>query len=106
MSACNSCRIETRGRDGSPRPRSRLRRGGALAGWVIPGVILTLVPKCPACLAAYVAIGTGIGISISAAAYLRTWILILCVASLLYLAARSLYRFCESRRILIVRGRI
>jgi hypothetical protein len=98
MSALKFCRMAGRAEE-PPRPRSRSRRGGEVAGWVIPGVILALMPKCPACLAAYVAVGTGIGLSVPAATHLRGWLLTLCIASLLYLAARRARRPGEARRV-------
>jgi hypothetical protein len=63
-----------------------------IAGWVVPGTILALLPKCPACVAAYVAIGTGLALSAAAAAYLRTSLVVLCIASLSYSAATRLRR--------------
>jgi hypothetical protein len=44
-----------------------------------------MVPKCPACLAAYVALWTGIGLSLPTATYVRWLLLFLCAASLLFL---------------------
>lgn len=61
-----------------PRPTLKLLTAGSL-----PGMILLLMPKCPACFAAYIAIATGVGISIPAAASLRTGLIIACAATLL-----------------------
>jgi len=65
-----------------------VRRVREIFAWVLPSAILVLAPKCPACLAAHVALWTGLGLSLSTATYLRWALLFLCVASLLFLIAQ------------------
>lgn len=63
------------------RSASRWRRGGEVMGWIIPTATLALLPKCPACVIGYVALATGIGISLPTATYLRVMVVAVCVAA-------------------------
>jgi hypothetical protein len=74
---------------GGPHLRSFVRRSVDLTPKVVPVAILAVLPKCPACLAAYVALGTGIGLSLTAATYIRLSLLLLCMASLVYFAIKA-----------------
>ncbi len=80
------------------RPAERFRRVRELGGWVVPGAMLALIPKCPVCVAAYLALGTGLGISLSTARYLRAMLVAVCVAWLVFVAARRL-RAVIARRV-------
>jgi hypothetical protein len=66
--------------DGKAHP-PRLGRF-AWAKCSLPALILALLPKCPACFAAYVALGTGISLSVEAAPIFRTLLIGVCVATL------------------------
>lgn len=57
--------------------------------WVLPVATLALVPKCPGCVAGYVLLLTGMGISFTAAATLRWSIIGLSITALAYLAFRA-----------------
>jgi hypothetical protein len=66
-----------------------IRRAVDLIGWIVPGVILALVPKCPVCFAAYIALWTGIGLSLSVATCLRVSLMVVSIALILFFAVRS-----------------
>lgn len=89
--SCNTNEVRTV--PGGPYLRKRALRVLDSARWIVPTGTLALLPKCPACLAAYFAIGTGIGISLSTAIYLRMALVILCAGSLLYFTATHGRRF-------------
>ena len=72
--------------------RAARDHGKEVAGWIVPTATLALLPKCPACVAAYVALATGIGISIPTAAWVRAGLLVVSIGALAYLATRRLLR--------------
>jgi high-affinity Fe2+/Pb2+ permease len=85
MSACCDAASDRK----TPRWARRVRE---IFAWVLPSALLVLAPKCPACLAAYVMLWTGLGLSLAAATYLRGVWLFLCAASLLFLIVKRLDR--------------
>lgn len=82
----------------SPPRRTPLRRGIAALEWLAPACVLALMPKCPACVAAYVGMFTGLGISVSSAAQLRAAAIGLCLLSLVGLAVGRLNARWRIRR--------
>lgn len=79
-------------------PRSWRSRLWETIAWLVPGTLLALMPKCPVCLAGYLALLTGMGVPLSAAGYLRTGLILTCVLSLTYLAIRRLPRWFSRRK--------
>lgn len=63
---------------------AKRRRGLA---WLLPGAGLALVPKCPACLAAWMAVAFGAGITPGTASTLHSGLIALCAGPpVLYIA--------------------
>ena len=79
-------------------PTSLTRRSLDVAGWMVPATLWALLPKCPMCLAAYVALGTGIGLSAAVASQVRSGLVLLCLASILVFGVRNFRHFVHWRR--------
>jgi hypothetical protein len=77
-----------------PETRPARRTRGAVA-FALPSIALALLPKCPMCIAAWVAIGGGLGVSLSTAAHLRTALVWACWSVLVLLAARVAMRLAS-----------
>ena len=75
------------GADAGP-PKPWRRRAREVAGWILPGALLALMPKCPLCLAAYVALCTGCTMSCAAAHVLLRALTVLCLGTLAVLVFR------------------
>jgi hypothetical protein len=89
MSGC--CQAATQKTSTGPKTASFVGRVREMLAWAVPSVILLLVPKCPVCLAAHVALWTGLGLSLSTATWLRWGMLFVCVGSLIFLVVRRLH---------------
>jgi hypothetical protein len=66
----------------NPKPCCTVRK----TGWLVPAAILAFLPKCPACLALYIAVATGLSVSVATAAFLRITLVAISVASIVYFA--------------------
>ncbi len=70
----------------SPEPKSiggnglidRLRCAGRSTQWLFPATLLVIMPKCPFCVVAYVALFTGVGITVSTARWMQVLLFVLC----------------------------
>ena len=97
MSNCPLCNLDP----AAPTPCNGNRATGLLRlawrsiQWLFPATLLVLMPKCPLCVAAYVAFFTGIGISVATARCLQIMMEVCCLASLAYLAVRYTNQFFQ-----------
>jgi len=74
----------------TPARSSRLI--ATLIQWALPIATLALIPKCPICVAAYVFLFTGIGLSLPAATAMRWTLIGFSIAILAYLLFRTVRR--------------
>jgi len=57
---------------------------------ILPGTALVLLPKCPVCLAAWLTVTTGLGVSAAAAASVRALIIVSSIAAVALAVANLL----------------
>lgn len=82
-----------------PVRSGRTRRVAALFKLALPIAALILIPKCPACVAAYALLFTGVSLSIPAAAAVRWTLIALSIAALARLLTRVTHQAARRGRI-------
>jgi hypothetical protein len=78
--------------DAASTKRSGVRMAEYALRWLVPGVLLAAMPKCPLCLAAYFALFTGFGISLVAAKFAWWSLTVGCIAALTYVTVATTAR--------------
>jgi high-affinity Fe2+/Pb2+ permease len=58
----------------------------------MPVMAMGMMPKCPACVAGYILLWTGLSLSLSVAAVLRSSLIAACVAMLIWMIVRRIMR--------------
>ena len=103
----SSCCCQRKPRTGheARQQKSWLRRVRGVAGWILPSTLLALMPKCPICLAAYVALCTGFTMSGSSAHILMRTLTVLSEQEL-YAAAKDLQAPYELVRMVAKAGKL
>jgi hypothetical protein len=96
MSNCPLCNLDPAPNPAGPNPgdgkRSTglFRRAWRSIQWLFPTTLLVLMPKCPLCVVGYVALFTGIGITVSTARWIQILMPVFCLTALAYLVVRHL----------------
>ena len=75
------------------KQKKYIKRSVEFAKMMLPAIVFTIIPKCPVCLAGYIALSTGIGLSITTATYVRIVLIIICILSVLYFVVKHVRRF-------------
>ena len=77
--------------------RTKLPRAREVAEWIVPGTLLALMPKCPMCLVAYVALCSGLTMTSSSAHILMRTLTALCIGTLALFVIRRLVNWCQNK---------
>ena len=77
---------------GEGRSHHLARRRAGPAASILSGAVLVLLPKCPLCLAAWLTVATGIGVSAATAGRVRELMVVLWLAAVVLVAAQTIRR--------------
>jgi hypothetical protein len=97
MSTHDCCQRKPRAGDDARQRATWLLRVREVAGLILPGTLLALMPKCPMCLAAYVALGTGFTLSYTSAHLLLRALTALCISVLAFRVTRRMMKHDRQR---------
>lgn len=100
MNSSCCCQRKPRTAHEARQQESWLRRVRGVAGWILPSALLALMPKCPICLAAYVALCTGFTMSGSSAYILMRTLTVLCIATLALCVVRVVVSCFQNKQTL------
>ena len=95
MNTPHCCQTQPRANGSTRLAMPRFQRASRNFGWILPSAVLTLLPKCPACMAAYVALGSGFVMTTSSAHLLLRSVTALCIAALAICLVRPVLKFCR-----------
>ena len=97
MNCHHCCQRKLHASHDTHQHRTWLRRSREVAGWIVPGALLALMPKCPLCLAAYVALCSGLTLSYSSAHILMRTLTALCIGTLALCVVRRVVNFRQNK---------
>ncbi|HVY71608.1 MAG TPA: hypothetical protein VHH73_16875 [Verrucomicrobiae bacterium] len=100
MSSPQCCQQKPLVADRADRQKTRPSGIKGIAELVLPGALLALMPKCPLCLAAYVALCTGFTMSRPSAHLLLRAVSALCIGTLAFCLARRVISWRQSKQTL------
>ena len=98
MNSPHCCQRKPRAEAEARQQKTLLRRWRRVAGWILPGALLALMPKCPMCLAAYVALCTGFTVSCSSAHILMRTLTALCIGTLALCVVRRVVNCRQNKQ--------
>lgn len=98
MNSLYCCQRKLRTSHDARQQKTWLRRARAGAGWIVPGALLALMPKCPMCLVAYVALCSGLTISCASAHILMRTLTVLCISTLALCVVRRVLNCRQNKQ--------